>query len=264
MLGWRAGGMAHLPVLLVWKKLFNYVKEVTQWAAWVHKTEETKKERKKGRKKKKTRGKERKREEKEREQTNKWTMGLLTRRTWWGDPEPRAWGFVGDEDNEQEEEECLGWDTYRSKEAGSTKHLGGRSWFFLRGWVQLSHLAGGHSTMLNWFSLLGVIWPLRNETSVNVMLSTGKSPLSAAVPFFWCGHQLMPCFAALLSSLAALGIMLFLLAFCFVLSICLLTFQTLSLKCLSALREKICETWEMTDMTTSICMCDLWLVLASL
>lgn len=38
-------------------------------------------------------------------------------------------GVCGDEDNEQEEEECLGWDTYRNKEAGSIKHLGGRSWF---------------------------------------------------------------------------------------------------------------------------------------
>lgn len=36
---------------------------------------------------------------------------------------------MGDEDNEQEEEECLGWDTYRNKEAGSIKHLEGRSWF---------------------------------------------------------------------------------------------------------------------------------------
>lgn len=38
MLG-RAGRMGHLPVLLVWKELFNYVKEVTQWAAWVHRRE---------------------------------------------------------------------------------------------------------------------------------------------------------------------------------------------------------------------------------
>lgn len=29
----RARWMEHLAVLLVWKKLFNYVKEVTQWAA---------------------------------------------------------------------------------------------------------------------------------------------------------------------------------------------------------------------------------------
>lgn len=35
---------------------------------------------------------------------------------------------MGDEDNE--EEECLGWDTYRNKEPGSIKHLGGRSYFF--------------------------------------------------------------------------------------------------------------------------------------
>ena len=38
-------------------------------------------------------------------------------------------GVWGDEDNEQEEEECLGWNTYRNKEAGSTEHLGARSYF---------------------------------------------------------------------------------------------------------------------------------------
>ena len=104
-----------------------------------------KKERKK--EKKKTRGKEReKRGEKEREQTNKWTMGFLTRRTWWGDPEPRAWGCVGDEDNEQEEEECLGWDTYRNKEAGSIKHLRVGPSLVLSRWAQLSHLPRGCST----------------------------------------------------------------------------------------------------------------------
>lgn len=98
MLGWRAGGVAHLPVLLVWKKLFNYVKEVTQWAAWVHKTEETKK-------KKKQRGREKEREERER--TNKqMNNGVFNEKNVMRGPEPRAWGCVEDEDNEQEEEEC--------------------------------------------------------------------------------------------------------------------------------------------------------------
>lgn len=32
----RARGLRHLPGLLVWKELFNYVKEASQRAAWVH------------------------------------------------------------------------------------------------------------------------------------------------------------------------------------------------------------------------------------
>lgn len=49
---------------------------------------------------------------------------------------------MGDEDNEQEEEECLGCDTYRNKEAGSIKHLGEVPSFLLS--REVSELAGGH------------------------------------------------------------------------------------------------------------------------
>lgn len=88
---------------------------------------------------------------------------------------------MGDEDNEQEEEECSGWETYRNKEAGSVKHLGGRSCLSPagRGAALLSHLAGGHGTVC--LVALGVTRPLATEASVKVMLGTGKPHLPAAV-----------------------------------------------------------------------------------
>lgn len=62
--GRGTGGVGRLDVLLVWKKLFNYVKEVTQRAAY-------------------TDGKKRKKRKRERERTNnKWAMGLT-----WGEEE---------------------------------------------------------------------------------------------------------------------------------------------------------------------------------
>ena len=92
--GGGARGVGRLDVLLVWKKLFNYVKEVTQRAAY-------------------TDGKKRKNKERERT-NNRWAMRL----TW------------GEEEEEEEEVVVMeGWEEEWRRRKGDSSAGGKGKWF---------------------------------------------------------------------------------------------------------------------------------------